>query len=302
MKIEKGQSEISLGIDIGGTNIKIGLVKDNKVIKKGIFETKKDLDNQGFTNYLISLIKKFIKDYKIDKIGIGVAGYVFYEKGMLRTSPNLPKLKNLPLKDILERYWQVKTSVLNDADAMAIGEYFYHNKRYKNLITITLGTGVGSGIIVNNKLLYNSEFGHTILIPNGYLCSCGKRGCVESYLGSYGILRIAQDFYKKIENLTPKRIYEMAKRGDNRALKTIEKYSFYLAIALSNLINIFNPEIIILNGGISNMGNLLLKSIKPILKENTFYPSKIKISNLKNLAGIIGAVNFSQLRNRLFGK
>ncbi len=292
---KKDQSKISLGIDIGGTNIKIGLVKDNKIIKKGYFKTEKDFDNQSFTNHLIKIIEKFIAGYKIDKIGIGIAGYLLYQKGILKFSPNLPKLKNLPLKRIVERYFQIETFLLNDADAMAIGEYFYHHKRYKNLITITLGTGVGSGIIVNDKLLYNSEFGHTLLIPDGYLCSCGKRGCVESYLGSYGMLKIARNFYKKeIEDLTPKKIYEKAKKKDKRALKTIEKYSYYLAIALSNLINLFNPEIIILNGGISNMGNLLLKFVKPFLKEKVFFLPKIKISNLKTLAGIIGAVNFSK--------
>ncbi|MEO0096568.1 MAG: ROK family protein [candidate division WOR-3 bacterium] len=289
----KDQYKISLGIDIGGTNLKIGLVKNNKIIKKGIFKTEKNFDNQRFGDYLIKIMEKFIKGYKIDKIGIGIAGYVFYEKGILKFSPNLPRLKNFPLKKIIEKYFQVETSVLNDADAMVIGEYFYHNKRYKNLITITLGTGVGSGIILNNKLLFNSEFGHTILIPNGYLCSCGKKGCVESYLGSYGMLRIAKDFYKKeTKDLTPQKIYEMAKKKDKKALKTIERYSYYLAIALSNLTNLFNPEIIILNGGISNMGSLLLKFIKPILKENIFYLPKIKISNLKDIAGIIGAVNF----------
>ncbi|MCS7249673.1 MAG: ROK family protein [candidate division WOR-3 bacterium] len=299
MKIKEGLFKISLGIDIGGTNIKIGLVKNNKIIKKGIFKTEKDLDNQRFGNYLIEIIKGFIKDYKIDKIGIGIAGYVFYEKGILKFSPNLPKLKNFSLKEVIEKHFLVETFVLNDADAMAIGEYFYHNKKYKNLITITLGTGVGSGIIVNNKLLYNSEFGHTILIPFGALCSCGKKGCVESYLGSYGMLRIAREFYKRgIKNLTPKKIYEMAKNNEERALKTIEKYSFYLAIALSNLINIFNPEIVILNGGISNMGNLLLKFIRPMLKENTFYLPKIKISNLKIDAGIIGAVNFNLFKDK----
>ncbi|MEO0119299.1 MAG: ROK family protein [candidate division WOR-3 bacterium] len=296
MKREE-QSEISLGIDIGGTNIKIGFVRNNKVIKKRYFKTEKNFDNQRFSNYLVKIIEDFIKDCKIDKIGIGIAGYVLYEKGILKFSPNLPRLRNFPLKRIIEKHFQVKTAVLNDADAMAIGEYLYHNKRYKNLITITLGTGVGSGIIVNDKLLYNSEFGHTILIPNGYLCTCDKRGCVESYLGSYGMLRIAKDFYKKeTEDLTPKKIYEMAKKKDKRALKTIEKYSYYLAIALSNLTNIFNPEIIILNGGISNMGNLLLKFVKPILKENVFYLPKIKISNLKTLAGIIGAINFSAFK------
>lgn len=298
MKIKKDQSEISLGIDIGGTNIKIGLVKNNKIIKKGIFKTERDFDNQRFGNYLITIIENFIKGYKIDKIGIGIAGYVLYEKGILKFSPNLPKLKNFSLKEIVERYFRIKTSVLNDADAMAIGEYFYHNKKYKNLITTTLGTGVGSGIIIKDKLLHNSEFGHTILIPNGYLCSCGKRGCVESYLGSYGMLRIAKDFYKReIKDLTPKKIYERAKNNEKKALKTIKRYSFYLAIALSNLINIFNPEIIILNGGISNMGNLLLKFVKPILKENTFYLPEIKISNLKTNAGIIGAINFDLLKD-----
>ncbi|MEO0086981.1 MAG: ROK family protein [candidate division WOR-3 bacterium] len=286
----------SLGIDIGGTNIKIGLVKNNnKIIKKRIFKNQRDFDNKEFINYLINIIEQFIKGYKINKIGIGIAGYLLYEKGILKFSPNLPSLKNLPLKEIIEKYFQIETFVLNDADAMAIGEYFYHAKRYKNLITITLGTGVGSGIIIDRRLLYNSEFGHTILIPNGYLCSCGKKGCVESYLGSYGMLKIAEDFYKeKVKELTPKKIYERAKKGDKKAIKTIERYSYYLAIALSNLANLFNPEIIILNGGISNMGNLLLKSIKPILKENIFSLPKIKISNLKTLAGIVGAVNFSK--------
>jgi len=292
MKIKKDQYNFSLGLDIGGTNIKMGIVKGNKIIKKKIFKTEKDLPNKEFGDYLITSIKDFIKGYKIEKIGIGIAGYVLYEKGILKFSPNLPKLKNFCLKKIIEDYFKIKTLVLNDADAAAIGEYFYHRK-HKNLITLTLGTGVGSGIIINNKLIYNSEFGHTILIPDGFLCSCGKKGCVESYLGTSGILRIAENLYKKkIKRLTPKMIFEKAKAGDKIALKIIQKYGFYLGIALGNLANIFNPEIIILNGGLSNMGNLLLKFTKPVLKGNTFYQPKVRISNLKTNAGIIGAVNF----------
>lgn len=296
MKIKKDQSDFSCGLDIGGTNIKIGIVKNNKITKKGFYKTEKDFDNEKFGNYLITIIHNFIKGYKIEKIGIGIAGYVWYQKGILKFSPNLKRLKNFDLKKIIEDFFQIKTFILNDADAMAIGEYIYH-KRYKNLITLTLGTGVGSGIIINDKLIYNSEFGHTILIPDGFLCSCGKKGCVESYLGTLGMLRIAWEFYKKkIENLTTKMVYEKAKKGSKIALKIIERYSFYLGIALSNLTNIFNPEIIILNGGISNMSNLLLKFTKPVVKTYAFSLPKIKISNLKTNAGIIGAINFDKFR------
>uniref|UniRef100_A0A7V3ZUV0 ROK family protein n=1 Tax=candidate division WOR-3 bacterium TaxID=2052148 RepID=A0A7V3ZUV0_UNCW3 len=292
MKIKKDHCSFSLGIDIGGTNIKMGIVKGNKIIKKKILKTEKDLPNKEFGKYLINAIRDFIKGYKIEKIGIGIAGYVDYQQGVLKFSPNLPQLKNFFLKNFINENLKIKTFVLNDADAAAIGEYFYHRK-YRNLITLTLGTGVGSGIIINNKLIYNSEFGHTILIPNGFLCSCGKRGCVESYLGSSGILRFAENLYKrKIKGLTPKIIFKKAKAGDKIALAIIKKYGFYLGIALSNLANIFNPEIIILNGGLSNMGNLLLKFTKPVLKENTFYQPKVHISNLKTNAGIIGALNF----------
>lgn len=272
----------------------MGIVRGNKIIKKKIFKTEKDLPNKEFGDYLIALIKDFINGYKIEKIGIGIAGYVDYQKGVLKFSPNLPKLKNFSLKNFINENLKIKTFLLNDADATAIGEYFYHRK-YKNLVTLTLGTGVGSGIIMANKLIYNSEFGHTILIPQGVLCACGKRGCVESYLGTFGILRMAENLYKrKIKGLTPKIIFEKAKAKDRISLKIIKKYGFYLGIALSNLANIFNPEIIILNGGLSNMGNLLLKFTKPVLKENTFYQPKIKISSLKTNAGIIGAVNFDR--------
>jgi glucokinase len=210
----------------------------------------------------------------------------------------------------------------NDANSAALGEYWKGaGDKAKDVVFVTLGTGVGGGVVANGHLVHGinngaGEIGHITVQPGGYLCTCGKRGCLEQYASATGVVRLAKDLAKEFtgksriqelldsdEGLTSKMVFYLADNGDILANRIVDRVCSYLGLALSDIGNILNPENIIIGGGVSNAGNTLLQPTTRYFQENAF-PSvrdstKLKLAQLGNDAGVIGAASLAlQFRNR----
>ncbi len=297
-----------LGIDLGGTNIAMAIVNENgEILARNKVETKV---HEGFarvvermSNAAIELIEKV---NGVSKIGIGSPGSIDHENGIVRFSPNFPGWINVPLAEEIEKRTKVNVSLENDANAFVMGEkWFGKAKGYTDIIGITLGTGVGGGVITGGKLLrghdgIGAELGHIIVDPNGYPCGCGNHGCLETMASATGISRLAKEWKERypestIKNFSAKEVMDAARMGDQLGVKVLEIVSQSLGTALGSLIHIFNPQIIVIGGGVSRAGDILLSNVKKYTRENvmrSFWNTyEIVLSDLVDDAGIFGAAS-----------
>jgi len=301
-----------LAFDIGGTNIKFGVVEDGKIIDRGSLPTYAEDGKDSVISRLVNLINE--KGNVIDGIGLAVAGLVDHEKGIVYEPPNLPGWSEVPIKEIIEHKTGKPTFVLNDANAFVLGEWqFGVAKNEANIIGITLGTGVGGGIIANRKLLLGSvhfaaEIGHMVIDPSGPVCNCGQRGCWEAYLGSAYFSKRAKRFFQRygitLEEFSPKELSELAKQGSEPAKLLWEEFGYYLAIGLVNLIHIFDPDVFVIGGGVSNAFELFIGHTEKILKERIMGYSrrklKIKKSSLGDDSALLGAYYFAHEEGKVW--
>jgi glucokinase len=308
----------SIGIDLGGTNIKIALLKNTKtIIGKTVLETGKHKGRAKLIAELVKTIKLLMANNKVKKdkvvgIGIGVAGPIDFDKGFIHDLTNIRGWKNTPLRQILIKQLGINAFVDNDVNVVTLGELAYGAARgYKNVICLTLGTGVGGGIVLNGHLYRGSNFtageiGHIPIGITGPKCNCGGIACVERYVGNKYIIKRAQELVKKNKkslilkyadnktaNITPKVISQAASRGDKTALLVWQETGNYLGIALSGIVNTFNPELIVIGGGVAKAGKPLFNAIKKTIKlramKNPAFFVKIVPAILGEEAGIIGA-------------
>ena len=305
-----------VGIDIGGTNTVFGIVDARgTIIASGSIKTNKFNEVEDYVNELhTELFRLLEQNNATDKImGIGVgAPNGNYFNGTIEFAPNLPWRGVIPLAQMLTDRFGIPVSLTNDANAAAIGEMTYGAARgLKDFIMITLGTGVGSGIVVNGQLVYGhdgfaGELGHVIVRPNnGRLCGCGRTGCLEAYTSATGVARTAREFLEvrndpsslrqiPIQDITSKDVYDAAITGDKLALEIFDYPGKILGEAFANFIAFSSPKAIILFGGLAKAGDLILKPIKEAMDRNTLniYKGKVKImfSELKESdAAVLGA-------------
>mgnify|MGYP000922988765 FL=1 len=310
----------SIGIDIGGTNTGFGLVDEKGNIISTTSISTKDFDI--VENYLDEIVKHIIlliercEDKSLLKgVGIGAPNGNYYN-GTIEHAPNLKFHGIIPVKEYIEtklkgKGYDLKVTLTNDANAAAIGEMIYGGaKGIKNFIMITLGTGVGSGIVVDGKIVYGfdgfaGEVGHTIVQPEGRMCGCGRRGCVETYSSVTGLRKTALELINNTktesslreitqENIGGKTIYNAAINGDELALKCFEITAKMLAIGMANAVAVTSPEKIFIFGGLTKAGDLLMNPLKKYFEESLFvvFQNKIdlEISHLdENTAAILGA-------------
>ncbi|MBQ3047570.1 MAG: ROK family protein [Clostridia bacterium] len=303
------------GIDLGGTFIKAGVVDQNgNIIADDKSETKSELGNIAVIDNICTLFNKVLKDSKIDKsdivgVGVGAPGLIDTEKGIAIISHNL-KFDNFEIASILSKKIGLPVKVANDANVATLAETLYGaGKGYNNVVLITLGTGVGGGAVVNGKLMlgthgYGAEFGHTVVEYNGRICSCGRRGCLEAYCSATALIKQTKLAMKKNKqskmwqicdiNLVDGKTPFNFMQTDLTAKKIIDSYIDYLACGLTNIANVFRPEVILLSGGIANQkeglyDNLNQKLIQQIFGNENVETIKILPANLKNKAGILGA-------------
>ncbi|MET3699229.1 glucokinase [Bacillus oleivorans] len=301
------------GVDLGGTTTKMGLFSQTgELLNKWDIPT--DLSNNG-TQIVPSiahsleekLLKLHIEKNQVIGVGVGAPGSVHVEKGIIFEAVNLG-WKQFPLKAELEKAIGLSVTTENDANCAALGEMWMGaGKGAKDMVCVTLGTGVGGGIITNGQVVHGikgagGEIGHMTIVPeNGLPCNCGKTGCLETVASATGIVRLAKqslaDFTGETilnrADLSAKSIFDAAEKGDAFAKQVVEKVAFYLGWALSHLGNTLNPEKIVIGGGVSRAGNTLLEPVNqyfysfsfPTVQEST----SLSVATLGNDAGIYGA-------------
>ena len=310
-----GLQALSIGIDIGGTGTKFGIVdRDGNVLFSDEMSTKKHAEVNSFIDELYAslavLIEKAGGVGRMKGIGVGAPNGNFYT-GTIEYAPNLPWKGIIPLANLIENKFKLPVTLTNDANAAAIGEMMYGAaKGMKDFIMITLGTGVGSGIVANGKLIYGhdgfaGELGHTIVIPDGRLHpGTGKKGSLESYCSATGVRNTAIEILENsdrpsslrnvpIDELDSKKVYEAAIEGDEVARYIFDFTGRILGLALANAVMFSSPEAIILFGGLTKAGDLILKPTREHMEANLIqvFQNKVKIliSHLKESdAAILG--------------
>ncbi len=276
-----------IGVDLGGTKIAAALAYcSGKVVTDLTLPTEAAKGKKQ----VIANLKKAIytlaqgNKAKISCIGVGVPGPILYDKGIVIEPPNLPGWKRVNLKKMLEAEFKVPVHIDNDANCAALAEArFGAGKKARHFIYMTISTGIGGGIIIDRKLYRGmigaaGEFGHMIIDSKGYTCGCGNVGCLEA-LGSGTAI-------KKRSGMDAISVELAARQGDKKALRVIAETAHYLAIGISNLVNIFNPEMVIVGGGVSKMRELLLT---PIRKEFKKYALTLTSKNVKIVRAKLGA-------------
>jgi glucokinase len=281
--------DYAVGIDIGGTNIKAGVVsEDGRVIAQWA-ELTEHKDKDTLIKQITKIVENFKKKYVIKGVGIGVAGLVDYEEGVVRVSPHLP-LKNIPLRSILTDQLGLPVSVDNDANAGGLGERYYGMGRTTpNFVFLTLGTGIGGAVFINGELIrgtkgFAGELGHMIIDINGPQCKCGARGCLEALASGSAI--------EKIAGTGASEVTKAASAGEDKAKEILTSIGKKLGIGIANILNILDPELIIVGGKVSQAGALILNpAIQVAMTQALAYGSRktsIKISTLGDEAGILG--------------
>ena len=304
-----------IGIDLGGTNIAVGLVDENgKIVHKDSMPALKERGYEAIIKDMAYLSKKVteeagytLKDVK--SVGIGCPGTVDNDRGLVVYSNNIV-MHNVPLAYEFKKYIDLPVGLSNDADAAAYGEYVAIGRNMECFLFVTLGTGVGGGIIINGKIFngFNrsgAEIGHTSIVVGGKQCTCGKRGCLEQYASVTALIEqtkekmaecpesMMHEWVKKNGEVNGKTAFECEKYGDKAAREVKDQYIRYVAEGISNMINIFQPDMLVIGGGISKEGDELLIPIKEFAYENDYNKympkTEIRIAQLFNDAGIIGA-------------
>jgi glucokinase len=297
-----------VGVDVGGTNIKAALVQNGKIKKRIKLPTKVRSGFNGSLSQIESAISVFIE--KAQAIGIGIAGLIDSKKGIVRFSPNLPGWKNIKLSSILEEKFKRPVKIINDVDAFCLGEWRYGAaKGYDNVFLFTLGTGVGGAAVCEGTPLFGAhgfagEFGHSIIKFNGRKCPCGNRGCLEQYVGARHIVALARSkikktrsSLKKYKKLTPHIIADEAKRGDRVSIEVFKKIGYYIGVGVTNIIVLFDPDVIIISGGVSRAGKIIFEPVRKTVAQRVmggkFRTYKIIPPQLGDDAGILGAVYYA---------
>lgn len=309
-----------IGIDLGGTTAKFGIINQaGEVQTKWSVPTDISDDGSHIVLNIIESIKAKLASFNLtaaDFIGIGMGspGTVNREEGTVVGAYNLNWKTLQQLKKPIEKEIGIPFYIDNDANVAALGEQWAGaGNNEPNVAFVTLGTGVGGGLITDGRLLHGAvdaagEIGHVTVEPGGYLCTCGKKGCLEQYASATGVVRIARDLAEvyagpstlkfEIDDgqaVDAERIFDLAKEDDELANKVVDRFVYYLALALGNTANLLNPSTIVLGGGVSNAGEFLADkvrtAIKPFLFATIRDTTKIKIAELGNDAGIIGAAS-----------
>jgi glucokinase len=308
-----------IGIDLGGTNIVAGVVdEDYNILNKASVKTNRPRPEKDIADDMAKVALQAIEEANltvddIEWIGIGTPGIANSKEGIIEYSCNLG-FDNTPMVKYIQEHIDKPVYVENDANAAAYGEYVAGaGKGHNSLVCITLGTGVGGGVVTDGKILtgFNyagAEIGHMVIDVNGVECSCGRKGCFEVYSSATGLIRMTKEameadrdsamwtLYRERgeEKVSARIAYDAMRLGDRSATEVVDKYTRYLASGLTNVINIFQPEVLCIGGGVCNEGDALLNPVKEIIAredyaKNSARNTEVVIAKLGNDAGIIGA-------------
>ncbi|MDD7184977.1 MAG: ROK family glucokinase [Ruminococcus sp.] len=306
-----------VGIDLGGTNIVAGVVDENyNIIATAKTKTNCPRPEKAIADDMAKMALEAVKNAKltiddIEWVGIGTPGIANSKTGIIEYSNNLG-FNNTPMVKYIQETIDKPVFIENDANAAAYGEYVAGAaKGAKNAVCITLGTGVGGGIIIDGKIYSGSNFagaeiGHTVIEVDGAECSCGRKGCFEAYSSATGLIRMTKEAISENPDcimakmadekgkVTARTSFDAMRAGDSVAKAVVDKYIKYLAAGITNTINIFQPDILCIGGGVCNEGDPLLLPVKELVKKEVYTRNspknaEIVIAKLGNDAGIIGA-------------
>ena len=319
----KAQNKLPvLAVDIGGTKIMTAIITaDGKMLAKDTCPTLADEGRPAVIERLFAAIDGILSQNGIlpsglGGIGIAAAGIIDSGRGLITVSPNLPGWHDVPLKDIVSEKFRVGVFLVNDACGAALGEHrFGAGRGVNNLILLTLGTGIGGGIIINGELYDGvsgsaGEIGHMIVDVNGPECGCGNRGCLEAFASGRAVARDAVERINNgeksslvgmssgdIESITAEQVGAAARDGDALALDIFSRASGYLGAGMVSLVNIFNPEMLILGGGMAKLDTLFVNPAQRMVAERAFSVSAQAVSivtaQLGNEAGVYGAAAYA---------
>lgn len=299
--------EIAIGIDLGGTNCRVGIVSPKgKILKQEIFPIGRDRSPKSIINILKNAVTT-VREYestRVRGIGIGAPGIVDFENGIIIRSPHYPGWHNFKLRDELSKAVKLPVILDNDANIIAAGELWKGaGKGLKNFIMVTLGTGIGGGIVIDGRVFHGDfgfagEIGHQIIQFDGETCDCGGRGCWENYVSIGGLRWLIvgdERFNGDIEKVTPRNLFELAKEGDIFASAIWKKFGAYLGAGLASLANVTGILSFVIGGGISGAWDFFITETKKEFGRRTYKETAeravIKRAELGDSAGIIGAVS-----------
>jgi len=321
-KLRENTDDMTLGIDLGGSKIRTAVVDpQGEMLSSDESATPATKGCEAVIKSIVDSAHRVLKQASIAlseicAIGIGAAGISNPEAGILFTSPNLPALRNVLLRDIIQERLGKKTFLTNDANAAALGEFYCGAARgARNFIYITISTGIGGGIVIDGKLYTGAigaagEVGHMTIDDKGPICNCGNRGCWETLASGTALAREARQWIKKgvrtsileyaggdVEKVTAQVIHSAAEQGDGLAKELIARTGYYVGVGLANLINIFNPELIVIGGGLSNIGDMLLepafKTAGERAYKEAFQAVRFAYAELGRNSGVLGAAAFA---------
>jgi glucokinase len=290
-----------LGIDIGGTSIKLGVVDEfGCIVYKDSIPTPRNATADVLVESIVKKCREMIEQYPISAVGVGTPGTINFDRKTV-SATNLP-FENTPLVEMLEAGLDLPVYMNNDANCAALGEFLVsEGGNVRNMVMITLGTGIGGGIIIDKKIYTGGgaagEIGHMCINAHGKRCACGLTGCWERYASATALIEMTKEAVEEnpdsiLSQLVEENAFVNGKTVFNAAAKecpdakaVLSKYIDYLAIGIQNIVNVLNPDVIVLSGGISEAGEALSDPLIQKLGSNV----KIKISHLKNDAGIIGS-------------
>lgn len=308
-----------IGIDLGGTNIAAGLVKQGKILYSASIPTLKERHWSEIIKDMALLATRIVNESghaweEIKAIGIGCPGSIDKKNGTVVYSNNIV-MHNVPMALEFQKYIDLPVFLENDANAAALGEYTTLEKEVDSFVFMTLGTGVGGGIILQGKVWsgFNgagAEIGHQTLIFNGKPCTCGRRGCLEAYASVTALIEQTQEamnqhpeslmneWVRKEGRVTGRTSFECAKQGDEVAISVRDRYLEYVAEGICSIVNVLQPEILAIGGGISREGDVLLNPIKSYFAQNDYNKhmekTDIRIAKLFGDAGIVGAAKAAE--------
>lgn len=314
-----GKGKYIVGVDLGGTKVLAALCTPRgQIMAREYLPTPATEGPEKGIESIAQAVAGVLSAGKGDAsqflgIGIGAAGIINPATGVVVTSPNLPRWNNVPLAEAIQERFQVPVLVNNDANAAAVGEHLFGGGRGSaNLIYVTVSTGIGGGIILDNKLYSGAsgaagEIGHMTIETSGPLCGCGNRGCWEALASGKALARDAVQAVKERretsilsltegnpDNITARVVAAAARQGDGMAQQLVARLAFYLGVGFANLVNIFNPSLILVGGGVSKMADLWLDRAKANMRERAFrVPAdavRIELAQLGDDAGVLGAM------------
>jgi glucokinase len=303
-------AEYTIGLDLGGTNLRAAAVdRSGKMLDKVSESTNPEKGREVVLTDMAGVINKVKANRPGDKlagIGIGVPGFIRLKEGIITNSNNLACLENFKIRDEMERRLETRVILENDANAAALGEkWMGAGREVDDLVLLTLGTGIGGGIIAGGRVLHGylgmaGELGHLTVVPNGNPCGCGNRGCLEKHASANAISAMAYLLHLG-ENLSPKEVYDFATAGDERAKRVFEIMGEMLGVALAMLANTFNYPLYLLSGGILPAWDFFAPKMFEVTRERSFTfrttDTRIEKATLGNEAGLFGAAYLPWIEN-----